>query len=571
MRVPRVLFCVLIACLVFTCAGFRSDDASAPIDPSNFATINQITHDGLIKTAVLSDGTALYVAEQKGGHQVISKIVPGTGEATTVATPFADAKAVDVSPDRKSLLAVPIRAPEKKGQLWVVPLGKVESRQLGDVRAEDAAWSRNGEELVTVRGNEIWISAADGSNGKKLGQVKGRPFGPRFSPDGKLVRFSVADLDVNATTLWEVGTDGSNLHEMLTGWPMAHTVCCGVWSQDGKAYIFQTTQSWPRMVSMLWSLAGTSEGEPRQLTNGPMSFGSPWPAAESEKIWALGVNPLGEVVKYDVGSAKSTKVLSGISATDLDFSADGQWITYVSIPDATLWRCRPDGSDRRQLTFGPDQVALPRWSPDSKQIAYVSLKTGHPAKIMLIGVDGGTATPMYAEEPGQVDAFWTKDGQRMIYGYQYGTSKQMTINVLDLKSQKVTKLPGSEGLFSPRMSPDERYVAALTLDFTTVKLFDFKTQKWTTWFKEPAGSVSYPSWSKDSKSVYFDDMMTGEESIRQVKLGEDRPERVADVQGVDRYSTQFGYWMGMAPDGSFLFVQDRSTQEVYSLNLRSMK
>ena len=61
-------------------------------------------------------------------------------------------------------------------------------------------------------------------------------------------------------------------------------------------------------------------------------------------------------------------------------------------------------------------------------------------------------------------------------------------------------------MFSPRWSPDGRYIAALTPDYTKVMLFDFQTQKWTTWFTDAAGSVSYPQWSGDSKSIYFDDM-----------------------------------------------------------------
>jgi len=541
-------------------------DGGAPANPPSFATANQITHDGLTKTAVLSDGSALYVAEQKEGHQVIFKIVPSTGEQSTIATPFADVRALDISPDRKSLLASPIRAGARNGELWTIPLNQMASARVGELSADDAAWSPNGDELVSVKRHEIWIISAKGTNEKKVAEVKGRPFGPRFSPDGQKIRFSVSDLETNTSALWEVDRDGSNLHEMLAGWSKAHSVCCGVWSKDGKSYIFQTMQSWPTTITVLWALPGSGEGEPKQLTEGPMSFGSPWPAADGGKIWALGVSPLAEVVKYDSAHQSLSKVLSGISATDLDFSPDGKWVTYVAIPDATLWRSRADGSQRMQLTFAPERTALPRWSPDSKQIAYVSMKTEEPSRIMLIGVEGGKPTPVYTETHGQIDANWSADGQRMIYGYVHGTA-EMSINVLDLKTKIVTKIPESERVFSPRWSPDGRYIAALSLDFTTVMLFDFQTQKWSTWFKEAAGSVSYPAWSRDSKYLYFDDLVTDEESIRRVKMGEDHAERVFGVRGIDRYMGQFGYWSGQAPDGSWMFVQDRSTQEVYSLNL----
>jgi Tol biopolymer transport system component len=563
MRITRVFLSILLACLVLTCAGFWLHDGEAPATAPSFATANQITHDGFAKTAVLSDGSALYVAEEKNGHQVISKIDPNSGEQTIVKTPFADVRALDVSPDHGSLLASPTRAGAKNRELWTILLNKVASARLGKLAADDAAWSPNGEELVSVRGHELWITSVKGANEKKLAEVAGKPFSPRFSPDGQRIRFSASDMETASSGLWEVNRDGSNLHELLPGWSMSKTFCCGVWSSDGKSYVFQATQSWPP-ITTLWVLAEGS-AEPKQLTDGPMSFGSPWPA-DSEKIWALGVNPMAEVVKYDQEQKTYAPVLAGISATDLDFSADGKWITYVAIPDGTLWRSRADGSERVQLTFAPERAALPKWAPDGKQIAYVSIRAGQSTQIMLIGAEGGKAIAARAEKRGQIDTNWSADGQRLIFGYVVGAAN-LSISMLDMKAHKITTIPGSDGLFSPRWSPNGRYIAALSPDYTKVMLFDFQTQKWTTWFNDAAGSVSYPQWSSDSKSIYFDDMVTDEESIRRVKLGEDRAESVFVLRGIERYMGPYGFWVGQAPDGSWMFVRDRSTQEVYSLNL----
>lgn len=563
MSITRVFWCLLLACLVILCAGFWLNDEEAPATAPSLASANQVTHDGLAKTAVLSDGSDLYVAEEKGGHQIISKVNPNTGEQTTVSTPFADVRALDVAPDHLSLLASPTRAGAKNRELWRIPLTKVASARLGKLAVDDASWSPDGEELVSVKGHEVWIISAKGANEKKVAEVSGKPFSPRFSPDGQRIRFSASDMETASSALWEVNRDGSSLHELLPGWDKSHTFCCGVWSNDGKSYVFQATQSWPP-ITTLWVLADGS-AEPKQLTDGPMSFGSPWPA-EKEKIWALGVNPMAEVVKYDAAHKKYSPVLAGISATDLDFSADGKWVTYVAIPDGTLWRSRADGSERLQLTFAPGRAALPKWAPEGKQIAYVSIRAGQSTQITLIGADGGKAKPVYAEKRGQIDMNWSADGRRMIFGYVVAATN-LSISMLDMKTHKVTTIPGSEGMFSPRWSPDGRYIAALTPDFTKVMLFDFQTQKWTTWFTDAAGSVSYPQWSSDSKSIYFDDMVTDEESIRRVKVGEDHAESVLVLRGLERYMGPYGFWVGQAPDGTWMFVRDRSTQEVYSLNV----
>jgi Tol biopolymer transport system component len=566
---------MLLAGFVLACASFLLRRAAAsPVSPE-LASANQVTHDGLVKTAVLSDGSSLYVAEERHGHQVISKIVPATGEESTVSAPFPDVRVFDVSPDHTRLLASPARAGLRSHELWTIPLARVPSARLADLLVDDAAWSPNGEQISFIESSEIFMASSEGKNLRKLASVKGRPFSLRFSPDGNRIRFSISDIDHNTSSLWEMASDGSNLHQLLSDWNKARALCCGVWSADGSSYIFQATQNNPATVTTLWALAEAGDGhpsatEPVQLTEGPMSFGSPWPGAEGKKIWALGVWPMGEVVQYDIAHQKFSQVLAGISATDLDFSPDGRWVTYVSIPDGTLWRSRADGSDRLQLTRPPERIVLPRWAPDNKTIAYVSMKTGAPSQIMLVSLDGGKASPMRAENRGQIDANWSADGNKILYGDVYG-SAELSIHLLDLNRHEATTIPGSQGLFSPRWSPDGRYIVAMSPDFTTLKLFDFHTRQWITWLTEPAGAVSYPVWSADSKSLYFDDQVTEEESIRRVKVGEDHPERVFVLHGIERYPGVFGQWSGRTPDGAWMFVRDRSTQEVYSLSIGPTK
>jgi len=274
-----------------------------------------------------------------------------------------------------------------------------------------------------------------------------------------------------------------------------------------------------------------------------------------------------EVVVYEQTKNTFSTLLPGISATDLDFSPDGKWVSYVAVPDGTLWRSRTDGSEAKQLTFAPARAALPRWSPDSKQIAFVSVLAGTPWKIMLVSLNGGVPQLPLAEERNQIDANWSADGTKLMFGYVVHDTQDLTIRLLDLKTHAVSTIPGSEGLFSPRWSPNGRYVAALSPDFTKVMIFDYHTQKWSTWLTEAAGAVSYPAWSSDSKYLYFDDLVTEEESIRRVKVGETQAERVFVLHGIDRYLGPFGLWSGRTPNGSSMFVRDRSTQEVYSLKI----
>jgi Tol biopolymer transport system component len=574
-RAGRVWLGSLTVLVLCAASSFFLHLSTAYSASPKLATASQVTHDGLAKSGVFSDGSNLYVTEWAAGRQVISKIVPGTGEHSIVATPFTETKAVDMSPDRLRLLALPVHAGARSQELWDIPLGSAAPQRVGQIAGDDAAWSPDGETLVFAKKFDLYIASRTGSKISKLATLSGRPFSPRFSPDGNRIRFTVGDVETNTSSLWEMGKDGSNPHELLPGWSKPQRQCCGVWTSDGHYYIFQASQSSPTTITTLWALDESETKTknipaPIRLTDGPMSFGNPWPAQESNRIWALGVQPEGEAVKYDAAHNSFSKLLAGISATDLDFSPDGKWVSYVTIPDGELWRSHPDGSDRLKLTSAPDRAALPRWSPDSKRIAYVGVRSGSSVQIMLVSVVGGKPAPALVESRGQIDANWSADGAKMLFADVYG-APTMQIRLLDLKTHAVSAIPGSEGLFSPRWSPDGRYIVALTPDFTKVMLFDFQTQKWTNWLTEAAGAVNYPIWSADSKYLYFDDLVTDEESIRRVKVGETQPEAVFVLRGIDRYQGAFGLWSGRAPDGSWMFVRDRSTQEVYSLNIELSK
>jgi Tol biopolymer transport system component len=535
-------------------------------------TVTQITHDGFSKTNLLSDDSHLYVTEWPAAHHVIATVSLQGSNRSTISSPFSNLQAFDLSPDHTKLLVSPIQGGSSDNEFWTVPISTGSPERVGNLTGRDAAWSGDGQQLAFGKGSVLYLASSNGTLVRELFTANGSVFAPRFSPDGQRIRFTVSDAEQNTTSVWEIGRDGLKPHALLANWQNGSTACCGSWTADGRYYIFQVTQSVPATITALWALPdfapGSTDGTsaPIQLTGGPMSFGNASPARDNKNIWALGVQPAGEAVKYDPGSKNFAPLVSGVSATDLDFSSDGKWVTYVAIPESTLWRCRADGTDRLQLTSAPERVALPHWAPDRRQIAYVSMQPGKPWKISVIPAGGGTPQEILTESRSQIDANWSSDGTRIMLGYLHD-AEGINIRIVDLKTHTAVTVPGSDGLFSPRWSPDGRYIAALSPDFTKVMLFDFETRKWSNWLSEPAGAVSYPVWSADSKYLYFDDLVTDQESIRRVKVGEGEAERVFVLEGIERYPGAFGLWSGRTADGSWMFVRDRSTQEVYELSL----
>jgi hypothetical protein len=158
---------------------------------------------------------------------------------------------------------------------------------------------------------------------------------------------------------------------------------------------------------------GKADTAPFQLTSGPMTFFDALPSKDGKKLFVVGALARGELTRYDMKSATFAPFLSGISADGVSFSRDGQWVTYVSYPDTTLWKSKADGSQRIQLTFPPLAAELPTWSPDGKQIAFYGMLPGKKVKLNTVAADGGTPRELMPEDPqDQLDATWSADGSQ---------------------------------------------------------------------------------------------------------------------------------------------------------------
>jgi Tol biopolymer transport system component len=536
-----------------------------PVAPPRVLRTVQLTNTNLPKTGVVTDGSRLYFIQ---GQSLLSQTSVTGGEILPIATSLVDtgfANVFDISPDDSVLLMNTALGTSLDGPLWSVPVLGGTPRRLGNLEGQAGAWSPDRKNIAFSKGNDVFLANSDAGEPRRLLTTAGTPSYLRWSPDGLTLRLTVSDPQTNLRSIWQASADGTNLRPLLAGWSSTPNECCGNWTPDGKYFVFQalrdgTTNLWA--IRERGGLVLSASQPPMQLTTGPMNVGAPVPSRDGKKLFVQGWQPRGELVRYDSKSRQLVPYLSGISAMGLDFSRDGQWVAYNDATDGTLWRMKVDGSQKLQLVSRSMLAFLPRWSPDGKQIAFFGHAPGEPFQIFTIPAEGGAPELLYRSTTNLADPVWSPDGKSLAFGDNSLNNQGSAIYVLDLKTRGASKLAGSDGLYSPRWSPNGRYLAAIPLDSLKLMLFDFTTQKWTELAKI---FVAYPTWSRDSRYLYFDGILDNQEGYYRVQLAGGKLERLFSMQGFRAAGGDFGNWSGLAPDQSPLLVRDASIQELYAL------
>ncbi|MCU1244153.1 MAG: serine/threonine protein kinase [Acidobacteria bacterium] len=534
----------------------------------------QLTHDGRPKILGSTDGARLYLAipgsgssglsemSVTGGASGLSEMSVNGGEPRALSILLSpDMYPRSISADGSELLVIKGQTTSARGPLWSVPILGGSPRRLGDAEGQDGAWSPDGKMLAYCNASNLFMAKADGTEARKVVALKDSDItaNPAWSPDGSALRFIRTDFNLSTSSIWEVSAEGTGLHPILPGWHNPPDECCGNWTPDRRFYVFLSR-------NQLWALQEKRgllrrETRPIQLTSSPMSLANPVLSRDGKKIFVVGAIARGEMMRYDSRSRRFSPFLAGASAEFPAFSKDGQWVAYTSYPEATLWRSRVDGSDRLQLTYPPNAALLPRWSPDGKKIVFFELPQDKVAKISEVSAEGGTSRQLLPNDPRpQQDPNWSPDGSRIVFASKLGDTTS-AIRMLDLKNSQISTVPGSEGFFSPRWSPDGHYLAAMPSDAHALLLFDFATRKWS---QLAAGIMAWPAWSHDGKDLYVLEA-SGMGTVLKVHIADRKTSRMLDLKNF----VATGYYRGslaIGPDDSPLLLRDAGSYDVYALD-----
>lgn len=150
-----------------------------------------------------------------------------------------------------------------------------------------------------------------------------------------------------------------------------------------------------------------------------------------------------EIVLYFTGR-------KGISLTSLAFYSDRDGFKELYLMDY-------DGSNQRRITGHRSTTLSPDWSPDGKEIAYVSYFGGQPG-IYRVELASGAKTPVVTDGPLNASPAWSPDGRKLAFTRSVAGNSE--IFVADLERGGLRKLTDSSGIdTNPAWSPTGREIA----------------------------------------------------------------------------------------------------------------
>jgi Tol biopolymer transport system component len=527
----------------------------------------QITRDGRQKHGrLLTDGDRVYFNELADGRSIVSSVPVSGGPVSRLSLPIASAAALAISPQLKCLLVADLWS----GRLFEVQLGTT----LGLREIPMPSGSVPGEAAWDARFNRIAVSSRDMVTifkpWTKLVATQRRLPGissiSSWDTESRFLRVVV--MDKSGTTRWwdlsETGKTVRQLRRLSTNLTERY----GVWTGDGRFFVFEAGV--PTQTE-LWIASGGQDdrGTVRRLTFDARSWKSPAIVPGSNTVVAIGGQPQGQLVTLPSpeGHGAGKLLLPGVPAYELDYSRDRQLIAYTLFPDHSIWRCRRDGSDGKQLTPAGMEAHQPHWSPDGTRVAFTGKAAGKEARwrIYVAPGSGGALDEPLPEGEDQGVPTWSPDGRSLIFGDRMTPSgfEAAAIHELDLRTHRLTRLGAPASLWSPRMSPDGKHLGAVSYDSRVLYLRDNVRETWRACVT--MNFVEEPSWPLDSSWIQFvGNERNGQRGLFRIGLDCRQPRRIVDLSP---YSFAGDTWFGITPDGSPSGLV-QMPDEIYALDWR---
>lgn len=270
------------------------------------------------------------------------------------------------------------------------------------------------------------MNVFDGSR-KVIFEKPGRFEAPNWMPDGKKLLFNMDGL------LYKIPVEGGEPEKLNTGSANKNNNDHGI-SFDGKLLaISNHREGLPGGGSSVYVLP-LAGGEPKLITENTPSYFHGWAPNNKELVYVAQRNgvPVYNIYKNSIKGGKEVALTNNKAGEHVDgceYSPDGRYIYYNGSHTGTmqLWRMKPDGSGREQITNDQYNNWFPHISPDGKWIAFISFgqevsPNDHPSykrvMLRLMPVNGGapkTIAYLYGGQGTINVPSWSPDSKQIAF------------------------------------------------------------------------------------------------------------------------------------------------------------
>jgi Periplasmic component of the Tol biopolymer transport system len=217
---------------------------------------------------------------------------------------------------------------------------------------------------------------------------------PNWMPDGKKLLINMGG------SLYTIPVEGGELQKINTGSATRNNNDHCI-SFDGKMLGISNDQGGSKVYVL--PIGG---GEPQLVTEQAPSYLHGWAPNNKEVVYVAQRNkvPVYDIYRKNIKGGPEVKLTENKKNEHVDgceYSPDGKYIYYngsVNGGTMQIWRMKPDGSGKEQLTFDEYNNWFPHISPDGKWMAFISFPhdielNSHPANqrvmLRLMPVSGG--------------------------------------------------------------------------------------------------------------------------------------------------------------------------------------